>query len=217
MAPSSVKIWIGCVIAIFLLMFAILAAMHFSRNGQEMGESSSVLSDEPENAVDPHLEEPQFPPRSARQAWFKLAAKEARLVNRPHDLPGDAAYVALTGEYEKWLLGTPVEILIPQTGKRYRSVIDRITPDEFGNTTIQGKPDANETELSSLLLTFNDTQTFAYISTNVGGYELAGSDKGGWITPTRSLQEERDYSQPDVLQTKRDRHATTQYVPPRND
>ncbi|MCY3883781.1 MAG: hypothetical protein OXG24_02580 [Gammaproteobacteria bacterium] len=207
--------WFGLAVAIVLI--GSFGTYYFWPNGDTPVGESLEPDKQLDDSVTKETPEQQFPPRKLRQAWYKTSGKDAKLIERPQDLPGDSSYVTLTGEYDQWLLGTPVEIAIPQIGKRYRSVVDRIAPDEFGNVTIHAKPDADEEEFLRLILTFNSAQTLAYVSTTSGSYELTGTETGGWITSTSSLQKKRDYSLKDVLETQRDRHANTKYVPPRED
>lgn len=207
--------WFG--LATVLVLVGSFTTYYFWPNEAATVGETPDLYKEPDELVTQEVSDKQFPPRKLRQAWLETSGKDAKLVSRPRDLPGDSVFVRLTGEYDQWLLGTPVEISIPQTGKRYRSVVDRISPDEFGNVIIHAKPDTAEEEFLRLILTFNSAQTLAYVSTTLGSYELTGTENGGWITSTNSLQEKRDYSQKDVMETQRDRHANTKYVPPRED
>ena len=212
---SGSKGWIALGIATVLL--GAFIAYYFWPDVDTMNGEMAEVETKPDGPVTQGLPDPQFPPRKLRQAWYETTEKDEELFPRPENLPSDSSYVTLTGEYDQWLLGTPVEIAIPQTDKRYRSIVDQIAPDKFGNTIIHAKPDADEEEFLRLILTFSDSQTLAYVSTTLGSYELTGSDRVGWITSTNTLQERRDYSQKDVMETQRDRHATTRYVPPRED
>lgn len=161
--------------------------------------------------------EPQFPPRKLRYAWHETNPNDQDAPSLPEGMPDDSVYVTLTGEYSQWLLGTPVEISIPQTDKTYRSVVDRITPDGFGNTSIYATPDSDEKEFQRLIVTYGNDQTFAYVATSEGSYEFHGTDEAGWLTPTSSMGQHIDYSKPDVAETRRDRHANTKYVPRREE
>ncbi len=161
--------------------------------------------------------ESQFPPRKLRYAWHETDPNDQDAPRLPEGMPDDSIYVTLTGEYSQWLLGTPVEIAIPQIDKTYKSVVDRIVPDEFGNTSIYAKPEAGEKEFQQLIVTFGKAQTFAYVATTEGSFEFHGTDEAGWLTPTSSMGQHIDYSKPDVAETRRDRHANTKYVPRRED
>ncbi|MXW54484.1 MAG: hypothetical protein F4X44_10075 [Gammaproteobacteria bacterium] len=205
------------VLAFATVLLGFFVAYYFWPNDDTPVGETATQETHPAESVAQDPTHQRFPPRKLRQAWYETSAKDATLIPRPENLPGDSRYVTLPGEFDQWLLGTPVEISIPHTGKRYRSIVDRIAPDGLGNTTIYAKPDADEEEFHHLIVTYSSAQTLAYVSTTLGSYELTGSEKGGWITSTNSLQERRDYSQKDVMETQRDRHATTKYVPPRED
>ena len=154
------------------------------------------------------------PARKVYYAWFET---DQSGVERPEDVPSEATYVSLKGEYEKWLVGSPVVVVIPQTKERYQAIVDRLETDDFGNNRIYAKPDKKEEDFSRLILTVSESQTFAYVSTKHGSYELTGSDEGGWLIPTRVLQANIDTTKKDVLGTLRDRHVNTKYVAPRED
>lgn len=163
-------------------------------------------------------DDPQFPPRKLRHAWHEIQANEQVASSGSQSATDDSVHVKLTGEYAQWLIGTPVEISIPQINKSYRSIVDRIVPDGFGNTSIYAKPDSEEEEeFQRLIVTFGASQTFAFVSTSEGSYELQGTDEAGWLTPTSSLRENIDYTKKDVAETRRDRHANTKYVPRREE
>lgn len=209
---SGVKRWLAVATALVVFVFFV-AYFSWPEQDTQAGDSISTnaLLDDPDIQEAP---EPEFPPRKLRQARYGSSAKDSKLIPRPENLSNDSRYVALSGEFDQWLLGTSVEVSVPQTGKRYRSIVDRIAPDQFGNTTIHAKPDSDEEEFQHLIVTYSSSQALAYVSTTLGSFELTGSEKGRWITTTHSLQKKRDYSQKDVLETQRDRHATTtRYVP----
>lgn len=211
----SLKHWLG--LAVALVLIGTFVAYYFWPNEGTVGEQTAELIKTPDGSATQEISEPQFPPRKLRQAWYETSARDAKMHTRPKDMPDDSTYVTLTGEYDQWLLGTPVEISIPQTGKRYRSIVDRIAPDELGNVTIFAEPDTDEEEFLRLIVNYSSTQTLAYVSTTLGSYELTGSEKGGWLTSTTSLQKRRDYTLKDLKETQRDRHADTKFVPPRED
>ena len=210
----SLKHWLGLAAIVLIVSFV---TYFFWPNEDPVDGETAKLDKEPHDSSSQEISNQQFPPRKLRQAWYETSGKDARMLTRPKDMPDDSSYVTLTGEYDQWLLGTPVEISIPQTGKRYRSIVDRIAPDELGNVTIHAKPDTDEEEFLRLIVNYSSTQTLAYVSTTLGSYELAGTEKGGWLTSTTSLQKKRDYTLKDLMETQRDRHATTKFVPPRED
>lgn len=197
------------VTSIFLIQFFWLPEQEVP-NEKDSAEVQST-SDEPQTTASSST---QTPDRKVYYAWFET---DQTAIERPEDVPSEAAYVSFNGEYEKWLIGSPVVVAIPQTKKRYRAVVDRIEIDDFGNNRIFAEPDSNEDDFSRLILTVSDGQTLAYVSTEQGSYELTGTDEGGWLIPTRVLQANIDTTKKDVLGTLRNRHLNTKYVPTRED
>lgn len=157
------------------------------------------------------------PDRKLRYAWQRTPVTALNEIERPENLPDESVHITLPGDYGQWLLGTPVEVEIPQTSKKFRSVVDRIVPDEFGNTKIFTKPSPDEEEFHRLIVTYTDTHTIAYVSTALGSYELTAGESGGWLIPTSSLNKRRDFSLKDTGESLRFRHTKTRYVPPRDE
>ena len=209
---SATKHWIVTAVALVLILFLIVVYLWLNSDGED--ESEEVAEPDPKSEssiaqVDPA---PQFPPRKLRRAWLEPSGTGPDGIDPPQNVSQDSTYVMLTGDYDQWLIGTPVEVVIPQTKKRYRSIVDRIAPDDFGNITIHTNPDVGEDEFLHLIMTLDNSHTFAYVSTTAGSYEFVGSKQGGWITPSSSLHQNIDYSEVDVLKTRRDRHVNTKYV-----
>ena len=158
-----------------------------------------------------------FPQRRTHQAWY-LPSADADLADLPtENLPRGSAYVRVSKKYQQWLLGTPVEVHIPQIDKTYLAVVDRIAPDAFGNTTIHAIPSQTEEVLDRLILSFNSANTLAYVSTNEGSYELTATGEYGLLVPSSSLGVTKDPSVPDVGEQKKNRYADAEYVPRRDE
>lgn len=155
-----------------------------------------------------------IPSRKTYYAWFE---PDPNTIERDKEMPAEAAYVSLYGEFDKWLIGSKVVVEIPQTQELYRTVVNRMEVDDFGNQRIWTEPDVDEEEFSQLILTVSDNQTLAYVSTEHGNYELTGTSDGGWLVPTKVLQAQIDTTKKDVLGRLRDRHTNTKYVPKRPD
>lgn len=217
MRTLTSKYLLATTIVLLLIVGLVVSYLWLSSDGSAETYLVSELEEHIDSSVAHDHPKPQLPSRKLRQAWLEQSITAVDQVEPPRNLPKDSVYVTLTGEYEKWLIGTPVEVFIPQTKKRYRSIVDRIAPDDFGNTAIHANPAEGEDEFLQLIVTMNDSHTFAYVSTVAGSYELVGSKKGGWLTPSQSLHENIDFTLVDVLKTRRDRHANTKYVPRRED
>lgn len=157
----------------------------------------------------------KFPPRRTQQAWFTTANVDIPSATPDQELPKDSVYVRVSDTYRQWLLGTPVEIYIPQTDVTYTGIVDRIEPDGFGNTTIYAGPEPEDSVFQRLILTYNHKNTLAYVSTREGGFELTASSEFGLLIPSSSLRIAKDPTIPDVGKTKRDRYRDAEYVPRR--
>ena len=157
----------------------------------------------------------KFPPRRTQQVWFTAADVEVPSSIPDHELPKDAVYVRVSDNYRQWLLGTPVEIYIPQSDSTYAGFVDRIEPDGFGNTTIYAEPGPEDSVFQRLILTYNHKNTLAYVSTREGNFELTASSEFGLLIPSSSLQIAKDPTIPDVGTTQRDRYRDAEYVPRR--
>lgn len=158
----------------------------------------------------------KFPPRRTHQAWFKTANVDIPSATPDQELPKDSVYVRVSDTYRQWLLGTPVEIYIPQTDVVYKGIVDRIEPDGFGNTTIYAGPEPEDSVFQRLILTYNHKNTLAYVSTREGGFEMTASSEFGLLIPSSSLRIAKDPTIPDVGRTKRDRYKDAEYVPRRS-
>lgn len=156
----------------------------------------------------------EFPLRRTHQAWFATTNPEIPASTPEQELPKDSVYVRVSDSYRQWLLGTPVEIYIPQTDVTYTGIVDRITPDGFGNFTVYAGPEPDDSVFKKLILTYNQKNTLAYVSTLEGNFELTASGEYGLLVPSSSLPIAKDPSIPDVGE-REDRYKDAEYVPRR--
>lgn len=159
----------------------------------------------------------KFPPRRTHQAWFTSANVEIPSSRPDQELPKDSVYVRVSDSYRQWLLGTPVEIYIPQTDVTYTGFVERIEPDGFGNTTVYAGPAPEDSVFQKLILTYGQKNTLAYVSTKEGSFEMTASNEFGLLVPSSSLRIAKDPTMPDVGTAKRDRYKDAEYVPRRSD
>ena len=159
----------------------------------------------------------QVPPRRVESVWTNVINRQDIDQTLWPNVPDHAVFVDLNGHFQQWLLGTPVNIQIPQTGKTYAARVDRITPNGSSSTTIHAAPTEEESELERLILTFSADQTLAYISSHQGNWELNGDSQTGWLVSSAKLNRSRDYSESDVRIRDYDRYANAEYVPRRTD
>lgn len=160
---------------------------------------------------------PDFPPRRKQTAWTAMPSDPFRATEQWSNVPDHAVFVRLDGQYEQWLLGSPVDIYIPHLDKTLTAVVDRIRPNGVKSMTIHAVPAENEQILKKLVLTFSEVQTLAHVTTNQGSWEMNGDHEIGWIVATADLHKSRDFSETDVKMHDYDRYANAEYVPKRTD
>ncbi|MCY3626475.1 MAG: hypothetical protein F4039_09965 [Gammaproteobacteria bacterium] len=168
------------------------------------------------------LSEPQspYPPRQTRSAWYGLSDNEIESIKESSTYPPETEYVKLTGEYDKWLLGTPVEVLIPHIPETFEALVERIKPNGFGSTTIYAGPANQEDVFEQLIITYSATGALAQVQTTAGSYEmsqLVGSDDIAGIIPSEVLHNNQDFTLEDTGKALRDRHSDAIYVPRREE
>lgn len=166
------------------------------------------------------LSEPQspYPPRQTRYAWYELSDDEIESIKESSTYPPETEYVKLTGEYDKWLLGTPVEVTIPQISETFEALVEKIKPNGFGSTTIYAGPANQGDVFEQLIITYSATGALAQVQTTAGSYEmsqLVGSDDIAGITPSEVLHNNQDFTLEDTGKVFRDRHSDAIYVPRR--
>lgn len=210
------KVRVILVSMVALLLITSFVIFEILRGPNTLDSNDSELPTAPHTAADsntPSNTTSADPSRKTYYAWFEA---DQSTIERHEEIPTEAVYVKLHGEFDKWLIGSPVIVEIPQTKELYRTVVDRMEIDDFGNQRIWAEPDDDEEEFSQLILTVSDSETFAYVSTHDGNFELIGTSDGGWLVPTNVLQAKIDTTKKDVLGRLRDRHTNTKYVPKRS-
>lgn len=213
----NVRLLVLLSITLTLVLISSYVAVEYFRSQKNIDSNESQLATSHDSYVHPKDASSlgsTIPPRKTYYAWFE---PDPSTIERDEEIPAEAAYVSLHGEFDKWLIGSKVVVEIPQTQERYRTVVHRMEVDDFGNQRIWAEPDDDEEEFSQLILSVSDNQTLAYVSTKHGNYELTGTADGGWLVPTQVLQANIDTSKNDVLGRLRDRHSNTKYVPKRSE
>ena len=208
-------------IASVLLLIAVGVFYVFLEKNPDVSVRVAISPSEPSPSIDipatkADSARDKFPPRRTQQAWFKTANVDIPSATPNQELPKDSVYVRVSDTYRQWLLGTPVEIYIPQTDVTYTGIVDRIEPDGFGNTTIYAAPKPEDSIFQRLILTYNHKNTLAYVSTREGGFEMTASSEFGLLIPSSSLRIAKDPTIPDVGKIKRDRYRDAEYVPRRS-
>ena len=159
----------------------------------------------------------QFPRRATQQVWFQVSDENMPSTEHDSTLPDGAVYVRTNADYSKWLLGTPIELHIPQIATSHFAVVDRIEADGLGSATIYAIPDEAEEIFERLILTYSEDSTLAYIFTRAGSYELTASGHVGLLIPSSSLSIVQDPTISDVGNSTRGRYAEAKYLPRRTE
>lgn len=223
---SSKKLWVCAVICIMLIAtitIVLVVSQPFGSTNDAPNQSQTAKATlELESQTKSELSEPQspYPPRQTRSAWYSLSDDEIEAVKESSKYPPETAYVKLTGEYDKWLLGTPVEVLIPHVAETFDALVEKIKPNGFGSTTIYAGPANSGGEFEQLIFTYWATGALAQVQTSAGSYEmsqLVGSDDIAAITPSEILHNNQDFTLEDTGKAFRDRHSDAIYTPRRED
>ena len=224
LSAKSTRLWLSAILGLLLItIVSVVVVLNLPSTADKKLKLAQSTSEETDSTslITPEPQSP-YPPRQTRQAWYGLNANEVNVIKGSDEFPPNTDFVKLTGDYEKWLLGTPVEILIPQIAKKFEAQVDRITPDGFGNTTIYASPKDGDADskFRQLILTYNTAAALAYVLTDEGSYEmtqLADSDDIAHIIPTDSLHNQQDFTLEDTGTSIRDRHSDAIYVPKRQE
>lgn len=159
----------------------------------------------------------RFPRRLAKQAWFEVSGEALSGIENDSERPKNSVYVRTNADYSEWLLGTPIELYIPQTNTTHFAVVDRIKADGSGNATVYAIPDETEENFERLVLTYSEESTMAYISIKTGSYELTAAGGIGLLVPKSSLTIARDPTISDVGNSTENRYADAEYLPRRSE
>lgn len=147
----------------------------------------------------------EAPPRQSVEwgshaAWTVADPAQAGASSTPRKpLAEGAVLVALSDGFGTWRLGDVVAIEVPQTGRAYRSSIDRVEAGLGGSRSyIGGGPVVGEGAMS-LVITVGPRSAFAHVGTPEGRYEMVGNRRFGWLVPTAGMDAHVDYSKRDYF------------------
>ena len=158
-----------------------------------------------------------FPPRRAFFAWTPLPATEYRAREEWSHVPTHASFVRINDRIDHWLLGTPLEILIPQTNRTFHAKVDAIKPNAANSMTILASPDKHEHDLQRFILTYGSDHVLGYLTTQTNNWEINGDGQVAWIVSGQKLNRSKDYSKEDVIHREVYRYANAEYLPKRKE
>lgn len=218
---SSQQLWVVAIVGTLLvatitIVLVVSPPFGSNKNASKLSQTDNTTTGlESPTTTDPAT---VYPPRQTRYAWYELSDDEIENIKESSEYPPETAYVKLTGEYDKWLLGTPVEIVIPHIPEKFEALVEKIKPNGFGSTTIFAGPANQEDGFEQLIITYSATGALAYVQTTAGSYEmsqLVGTDDIAGIIPSEVLHNNQDFTLEDTGKVFRDRHSDAIYVPRR--
>ena len=154
-----------------------------------------------------------YPPRQTYVAWEHDQSRDYRDLDTFSRVPDHASFVRLDGKFDQWLLGSPIELYIPQTDQFFSAIVDEIKPNGPGSTIVRASASEGEDIFERMILTFGPGHTMAYIATTKDNWEVNGNDELAWVVSSSKLQISRDYSMDDVRHRDTFRYANAEYVP----
>ena len=140
---------------------------------------------------------PSVPPDTA---WLEVKATNVNpeWVPEYHETVEGALLVALGDGMRTWNAGDTIALPVPQIGEVFRPVIDNVDTLIGNNRSYVGRTLAADAPYS-FVITLGEHETFGYVGTPHGSYELAGNTRLAWLMPTANMDQHVDYSKPDYF------------------
>ncbi len=140
---------------------------------------------------------PSVPPDTA---WTEVdvAGINPEWVPEYHETVEGALLVAIGDGMRTWNAGDTIALPVPQIGKVFRPVIDDVETLVGSNRSYVGRTLAADAPYS-FVITLGERDTFGYIGTPQGSYELVGNTRLAWLMPTANMDQHVDYSKPDYF------------------
>ncbi len=141
---------------------------------------------------------------SAFRAWEALDESMVDPLPSYKEIVEGRALVRLPA-VEEWPTGGELAFEVPQLGRAFMAVVERVEDDVWGNRSLVGllrEPEGGEYRF---VITLGARNQFAYFGTSRGSFELVASDGLGWLMPTANMDRHVDYSRPDYLIRQRPR------------
>ena len=104
--------------------------------------------------------------------------------------------VTLKPDMWTWDVGEQISIEVPQIGKMYESVIERVETGLGVNRSYIGRL-IDDDHPYTFVITIGERNAFAHLGTPEGSYELVGNTEFAWLMPTVNMDQHVDYSKPD--------------------
>ena len=114
-------------------------------------------------------------------------------------VPG-RALVRVSEALRSGTAGDSLQLHVPQLGRTFDGVVERVDTDPYGNVTYIGLLTEADGRDYRFIITAGARNTFAHLGTSRGTFELVASkDDLGWLMPTANMDQHVDYSKPDYV------------------
>lgn len=141
---------------------------------------------------------------SAFRAWEALDESMVDALPAYKEIVEGRVLVRLPAA-EEWPTSGELAFEVPQLGRIFMAVVERVEDDVWGNRSLVGllrEPDGSE---HRFVITLGARNQFAYFGTSRGSFELVASNGLGWLMPTANMDRHVDYSRPDYRIRERPR------------
>ena len=204
-------VWHGLLTALALAVLIVLyrQGAFDSDQGERAGESPNEVATpfEAPREVVPAPTPPSgeatsnaLPPIPPDTAWAEvnLADINPEWVPDYHETVEDALLVAIGDGMRTWNAGDTIALPVPQIGEVFRPVIEDVETLVGNNRSYVGRTLAANAPYS-FVITLGEHETFGYVGTPQGSYELVGNTRLAWLMPTANMDQHVDYSKPDYF------------------
>lgn len=140
---------------------------------------------------------PEVPPDTA-WATVDVAKVNQEWVPDYHETVEGALLVAIGDGMRTWNAGDTIALPVPQIDEVFRPVIDDVETLVGNNRSYVGRTLAADAPYS-FVITLGEHDTFGYVGTPQGSYELVGNTRLAWLMPTANMDQHVDYSKPDYF------------------
>lgn len=141
----------------------------------------------------------QPPPLTPGSLWQPVSMAEVDAADIPayKEVVEGRALVRIVHQAVPLQVGDRVAVAIPQIGKTYRPVVDRVETGPGSTHSVAGHVEISDGSQHRFVYTVGPRSTFAHIGTPNGTFELVANRHLGWLMPSANMDQHVDYSKPD--------------------
>ena len=205
-------LWHGLLTALALAVIIVLyrQGVFDAGQGEEAGSAPNQGDTPAEDAPPDAVKTPAPPPGATASsvlpsvppdtAWTEVDVADINpeWVPEYHETVEGALLVAIGDGMRTWNAGDTIALPVPQIGEVFRPVIDDVETLIGNNRSYVGRTLAADAPYS-FVITLGESDTFGYVGTPQGSYELVGNTRLAWLMPTANMDQHVDYSKPDYF------------------